>query len=158
MKALKYILILNLILCFSSCEKDEEQNVLPVYPVNFKINLNSTDAILRSPGNYKEYVKGSYPILAIQSLGYGGLIIVNSYLDLGTNGLNLFAFDLSCPNEGLPDIRVKGANDGTAKCEKCGKVYDLMLNGKVKGESSDLHLQRYRVISTANPNIFDITR
>ena len=159
MKTLKYILIVNLILfSFFSCGKEEEQNVIPVSPVNFKINLNSTDAVLRSPGSYKEYVKGSYPALATQSLGYGGLIIVNSYLDLGTNGLNLFAFDLSCPNEGLPTIRVKGADDGTARCEKCGRVYDLMANGRLKDGSSELHLQRYRVRVTASPDIFDITR
>lgn len=157
MKALTYILVFILIsFCFLSCGKEEEQNVLPVYPVNFKINLNSADAILRSPGSYKEYIKGSYPILATQSLGCGGLIIVNSIY--ATNVPDLFAFDLSCPNEGLPNIRVKGTNEGTVKCEKCGKIYDLMANGRVKGESSGLHLQRYKVRATANTDIFDITR
>lgn len=156
MKAFKYILFILVPFFFFSCGKEEEQNVIPAYPVNFKINLNSMDAVLRSPGSYKEYVKGNYPILATQSLGYGGLIIVNSIY--ATNVPDLFAFDLSCPNEGLPNIRIKGAGDGTAKCEKCGKVYDLMANGRVKGESSGLHLQRYRVRATATPDIFDITR
>ncbi|MFV0420283.1 MAG: hypothetical protein ACK5KT_16345 [Dysgonomonas sp.] len=154
MNTLRYILIVILaLLSFFSCGKEEELNVIPVYPVNFKINLNSTDAILRSPGSYKEYLK---PVLATQSVGYGGLIIVNSIY--ATNVPDLFAFDLSCPNEGLANIRVKGANDGTATCEKCGRVYDLMANGRLKGGSSELHLQRYRVRTTASSDIFDITR
>lgn len=159
MRHLKYILLISILLfSFPSCGEEEERDVIPVYPVNFRINLNSTDAVLKSPGSYKEYIKGSYPILATQSLGYGGLIIVNSWLDTGGGGVNLFVFDLSCPNEGTANIRVKGADDGTAKCEKCGKVYDLMANGREKAESSGLHLQRYRVRTTATPDIFDITR
>ena len=157
MKKLKYILIVALVLLpFLSCADDEDNNVLPIYPVNFKINLNSTDAVLNSPGNYKEYINGRYPILATESLGYGGLIIVNSIF--ATNEPDLFAFDLSCPNEKIATVIVKGVGDGTAKCERCGRVYDLMANGRVKGESSGLHLQRYRVRATSSSHVFDVTR
>jgi len=157
MKPLIYALAISLfIFSFCGCGEEEEKNVIPVYPVNFKINLNSTDAVLRSPASFKEYVKGSYPVLETQSLGYGGLIVVNSIY--ATNIPDLFAFDLSCPYEGAAHVRVKGLSDGTAKCEKCGRVYDLMANGRIKGESSGLHLQRYAVRGTSNPDVFDITR
>ncbi len=156
MKILKHILLTGLIVSlFCGCGKDEEENVIPVYPVNFKINL-VVDDVLRTPGSYKEYVKGSYPILAGESLGYAGLIVVNSIY--ATNTPDLFAFDLSCPYESVAHIRVKGSTDFEAKCEKCGRVYDLMSNGRIKGESSGLHLQRYRVISTSEADIFRVTR
>lgn len=157
MKLIKYILIVSCVsFLFLGCGKEEEKDVIPVYPVNFKINLNGVDAILKTPGNYKEYVKGSYPVLAGEALGFGGLIVVNSIY--ATNVPDLFAFDLSCPHESVANVRVKGSGDGTATCEKCGRTYDLMANGRVKGESSGLHLQRYRVISTSETDVFYIIR
>ncbi|MDH6308508.1 hypothetical protein M2451_000819 [Dysgonomonas sp. PFB1-18] len=156
MKILKHILLTGLIVSlFCGCGKDEEENIIPVYPVNFKINL-VVDNVLRTPGSYKEYVKGSYPILAGESLGYAGLIVVNSIY--ATNTPDLFAFDLSCPNEKMAHIRVKGSGNFTATCEKCGKVYDLMSNGRITDGSSKLHLQRYRVVSTAEADVFYVTR
>lgn len=140
----------------SSCGKEEIRNVIPVEPVNFKINLNNADAILRTPGNHKEYIKGSYPLLVGESLGYSGLLVINSFY--ATNTPDLLAYDLSCPSEAARDVRVKALTDGKAKCSKCGRVYNLMENGRVVSESTNLHLQRYSVIPTSNPDVFYITR
>ena len=157
MKALKYLSIIGIVsFLFLGCGKEEENDVIPVYPVNFKINLKGVDAVLKTQGSHRDYVKGTYPVLAGESLGYGGLIVVNSIY--ATNVPDLFAFDLSCPNEKAANIRVKGSDNGTAKCEKCGKVYDLMANGRVKDESSGLHLQRYRVVNTSETDVYYITR
>lgn len=157
MKILKYTFIVSLlvVLC-SACGKEEDKNVIPAEPVNFKVNLNSADAVLRTPGSYKEYIKGSYPILAGESLGYGGLLIINSFY--ATNTPDLLAYDLGCPNELAREIRVKADNNGKAKCPKCGRIYNLMENGRVVSESSNLHLQRYVVVPTSNPDVFYITR
>ncbi len=73
MGILKYISIIGIVsILFLGCGKEEENDVLPVYLVNFKINLKGVDAVLKTPGTYREYVKGSYPVLSGESLGYGG--------------------------------------------------------------------------------------
>lgn len=157
MRQVKNILIIGVLVFFASaCGKEEERNVIPVEQVNFKLNLNSVDAILRTPGNSKEYVNGKYPVLAGEYLGYGGLLIVNSFY--ATDRPELLAYDLSCPYEALRSVLVKASDDGNAKCSKCGRIYNLMEKGRVISESSALHLQRYSVSSTSNPNVFYVTR
>jgi hypothetical protein len=157
MGKIRNILIIGLLmLVVSSCGKEEERNVIPVEQVNFKLNLNTVDAVLRTPGNSKEYINGKHPVLAGEYLGYGGLLIVNSFH--GTDRPELLAYDLSCPYEALRPVLVKASDDGNAKCSKCGRIYNLMEKGRVISESSDLHLQRYSVSPTSNPDVFYVTR
>lgn len=157
MKKIKDILIIGLLMfVVSSCGKEEERNVIPMEQVNFKLNLAYADQILRTPGNSKEYINGKYPILVGEYLGYGGLLIVNSFY--ATDRPELLAYDLSCPYEALRSVLVKASDDGNAKCSKCGRIYNLMEKGRVISESSDLHLQRYSVSPTSNPDVFYVTR
>ncbi|WP_029904244.1 hypothetical protein [Prevotella sp. 10(H)] len=156
MEKIKYIVItVFLLFIFSSCGKEEEKNVIPAERVNFRINLK-IDNELRAPGGYKEYVRGKHPLLEGEALGFGGLLVINSFY--ATNTPDLLAYDLSCPSEALRTVLVSATSDGKAKCSKCGRIYNLMENGRVVSESSDLHLQRYIVAPTSNPDIFYITR
>ncbi|MDR1881377.1 MAG: hypothetical protein LBR26_01160 [Prevotella sp.] len=156
MGKVKDILICTLALVVFSCGKEEIRNVIPVEQVNFKLNLNSADAILRTPGNSKEYVNGKYPVLSGEYLGYGGLLVINSFY--ATDRPDLLVYDLSCPYEASRSILVKASTDGNAKCSQCGRIYNLMERGRVISGSSGLHLQRYSVRPTSNPDIFYITR
>lgn len=155
-KVLRIILGCLLVLSLSSCGEEEDVNVLPVEPVNLKISL-LVDNELRTPGNFKEYIKGTYPALAGEYLGYGGLLVVRTIYD---EEIPFYAFDLSCPHEKVATVRVKPSNQkGTvATCEKCGRVYNLLENGRISSESSNLHLQRYRVVPTSSPDVFYIAR
>lgn len=153
---IKIILLSLLIPILWACGEEEEVNVLPSEPVYFEFNLR-IDNVLLTSGNYKEYVKGSYPTLVGQYLGYGGLLVVRSLID---EEIPFKAYDLSCPYEKMANVRVKASSDKgiVATCEKCGRVYDLLNDGRISSESSTLHLQRYRVNLTSDPNVFRVTR
>ncbi|WP_108821774.1 hypothetical protein [Dysgonomonas sp. Marseille-P4361] len=140
-----------------SCGNEEEVNVLPEVPVNLKINLLVDDE-LRTPGNYKEYIKGVHKPLAGEYLGYGGILVLRS-IHTGEE-IPFRAFDLSCPYEKSPTIRVKASREKgvTATCQECGRIYNLLEDGRITSESSKLHLQRYNVKPSSDPNIFRITR
>lgn len=157
MKTIIRIILLSLFVSLLwACGEEEDENMLPAEAVYFEFNLQ-IDNVLRTPGNYKEYVKGSYPTSWGQYLGHGGLLVVRGLFD---EEISFKAYDLSCPHEKNPNIRVKASNDKgiVATCEKCGRVYDLLNDGRVSSESSSLHLQRYRVNLTSDPNIFRVTR
>lgn len=150
---LKILTISLLLFIPFSCGNEEDANVLPVVPVNFKINLQ-VDHELRTPGNYKEYIKSN---LDKEYLGYGGLLVLRSIYD---EEIPFRAFDLSCPYEKSPTIRVKASREKgvIATCQECGRIYNLLEDGKITSESSKLHLQRYNVKPSSDPNIFYITR
>ncbi len=148
-----YIVAISLLaFLLFACAKEEQRNVIPIEPVNFQINF-VLDTELRGAGGFKTFTS---PRLGAEHIGYGGLLVINSFY--ATNAPDLLAYDLSCPSEARRDVLVKPASDGTAKCSKCGRVYDLMANGKVKSESSNLHMQRYNVVSTSNRDVFYVTR
>lgn len=153
---IKIFLLSIIIPLFCTCGEEEEENMLPAEPVYFEFNLR-IDNVLLTPGNYKEYIKGSYPTSWGQYLGYGGLLVVRSIFE---EEIPFKVYDLSCPYEKVSTTRVKASNNKgiVATCEKCGRVYDLLNDGRISSESSKLHLQRYRVNLTSDPNIFRITR
>ncbi|MDR2954736.1 MAG: hypothetical protein LBV43_06625 [Prevotella sp.] len=156
MKHLKNILLI-LCLLFSACGEDDDSNIVAGYP-NFKINLAITDAELRGANTFKEYVKGKHPVLEGESLGYAGLVVVNTIY--ATNVPDLVAFDLSCPHEKSPVIRVKTSfKDGNmiARCEECGREYDLMKKGS-EVTNQKLRLQPYVVHKTSDADIFRVSR
>lgn len=78
------------------------------------------------------------------SYGLGGIIVGTNYY-----GENL-AYDLSCPNCDRADHRLTLRDDGTAKCAKCGIVYDLNNLGIIsavegEGYQNPRGLYRYRI-------------
>lgn len=70
---------------------------------------------LRQPANF--------PYTATMKTGYGGVLLVSDI-----NGMPR-AYDLSCPVENKPDIRVAIDMETTdAVCPKCGSHYDVFVN------------------------------
>lgn len=145
-------IILSTIICtifISGCGKDDVQNTLPVSAVYFKLDLNNQDILLKTPTKFIEY---KTPRLEVDRIGYGGLLVVNSIYS-GETPI-LLAYDLSCPNERISSVRVKASTNGTATCEKCGRVYDLMADGIVKSDKSKPKLQMYRVSPSVDQGVF----
>lgn len=75
-----------------------------------------------------------YPYKASEYTGFGGIMLV-----CDPNG-EFLAYDLACPVEKNPDVRVQVDSDnpiaGLAKCPKCGSVYNLFgKGGPVEGEA-----------------------
>lgn len=168
MRVIKYILVIGIAYLLSACGKEEPKYTIPAKPVDFKFNTSAVDHNLANIGSMSVYIKAAdksaydkqltgvkgvqtfiAPRLSNEYIGYSGLLIINTGSTL--NPTPFAAFDLCCPHERLEAIRVVPTNDGTAKCPKCGSVYDIIFGtGQVmKGVSSE-KLQTYYVASIGN--------
>ncbi len=127
----KFNIALTLTLAFllNACE-DTYISPIPDYPVNLELNLTTTYPTFTSPNQSLVF---ETPIKATDRLGYGGILV---YIDFEGN---YRAFDLSCPNEAEPDIRVFPNDLGQAVCEECGSVYDISygIGNPIEGPAYD---------------------
>lgn len=68
-------------------------------------------------------VPEGYPYAALTETGYGGVLLISDLMG------ECLAYDLSCPVEALPNIRVYiDYEKNLAICPKCGSVYDVFSN------------------------------
>lgn len=163
MKAIKYILTAGVLCLLSACGKEEPKYTIPAKPVEFKFNTVSVDHNLANIGSINIYIKtadkSAYdkqlsgvkgvqtfaaPRLSNEYIGYSGLLVINTGSTL--NPTPFAAFDLCCPYESMEGVRVIPTNDGTAKCPKCGSVYDIIFGtGQVREGVSTKNLQSYYI-------------
>jgi len=155
----RVIFCLSLIFIAFSC-KDEIYSTIPNAPVSYKLNLNFLDAQLNAGvGAYSVITK---PRLATDRLGYGGLLIVNGIGEDPT--VNLYAYDLACPNENDRTL-IEPQNTSqsgiptaiTAKCPKCGAVYNIIDGYGTPQSGSKYYLRSYRVMKTGNSGEYVVT-
>ncbi|MDR0232393.1 MAG: hypothetical protein LBI82_09785 [Dysgonamonadaceae bacterium] len=143
---LKKILTISLLICLCmSCEQNITSTI-PNAPVRFTINLDSSrDKELNAPLSFLEYPLP--PFLDEERFGYAGVLVVNGYGD-AINSINLFAYDLACPNEAQSNVKIKPDPDktGFATCPKCGAVYYIATGGAPLS-GSKYWLRRYNVTS-----------
>ena len=133
------ILIISLLLCLCVSCDENITSTIPNAPVSLTLDLAGTDNSLNGSLSYKEYTT---PRLATDRLGYGGLLIINGF---GENLVNLYAYDLACPNEAQSNIKIKPESTGlTATCPKCGAVFRI-ANGGAPESGSKFWLKRYSV-------------
>ena len=122
-----------------SCEK-EYYTTIPKFPVNLKLNLDDMKD-LNAGLSCKIFTK---PRLDSDRLGYGGILVING----GDYPINLFAYDLACPVEAQPNIRVtpdaKNSNI-TATCAKCGAVFSIASGYGNPQSGTRYSLRRYNV-------------
>ena len=92
-----------------------------------------------------------FPYTVAEQTGYGGIMLVGDPLG------EYLAFDLACPVEVKPDIRVvydtSTDKAGIVRCPKCGSTYDIYTHGTpLSGEALRLKygLEEYRVF-VGNP-------
>ena len=139
---------LAFILCIvmlSSCIKEESQFTIPFAPVRFEVDINGVDSDLY-PFSYKVFTK---PRANNEYVGYGGLLIFRSHDD------QIFAFDLCCPHEDNKSILVSPLDDGSAQCDKCGSIFEIMLGSGIKKSGPSVeNMQRYRVSKASRPGVF----
>lgn len=93
----------------------------------------------RIPANY-QYPDYSYT-------GFGGVLLTCDALS------QLHAFDLACPVERQPTVRLAIQSDLFAHCAKCGSTYDVFGLERIAGSptsgiafSKGYALRRYRVL------------
>ncbi len=129
---------------FASCD-DNYYSSIPDYPVNLQLNLTSTYPTFKNSTN--QFLLFKTRKFDSDRIGYGG-ILVYSGLSLDDSGnTQFYAFDMSCPYEVKPDVRVFPNDRGQAICEKCGSVYDIGFgNGLPSSGPSKEALKRYRTM------------
>lgn len=166
MKRILYVLISWTLMFFISCGKEESDYVIPRYPVNFSINLNTSDNHLTGAGNMIFYVDPRetniseeyrqainsfsstrlvFRAMAGEYLGYSGLVVVNT-------GNSFIPYDLCCSYEEQKNIRVIPTKETFhVKCPKCGSVFDLYSGGRAISGSATTkgkRLQHYNIYPT----------
>ncbi|MCM1522449.1 MAG: hypothetical protein NC039_07345 [Muribaculaceae bacterium] len=102
-------------------------------------------------------VPSNFPYTDLDRTGYGGLLLVNDVMG------NSLAYDLSCPVEAQPTIRLHvPADQAFAECSTCGSTYEIYTNHGMprSGPAADrgFALQRYSVTSGGALNYKIVTR
>ena len=93
----------------------------------------------------------NFPYTAMMQTGYGGVLLVGDI-----NGRPA-AYDMSCPVENKPDVRISVDDEQhDAYCKKCGSRYSIYTNyglplaGPAADSDNPLGLRKYAV--TSGPN------
>lgn len=140
---------MSLFLAFqmTSCD-DSVQSSIPDYPVYLDLNLASTYPNFNSPNQSLTFLKR---IIETDRIGYGGILVY-----IGFDG-EFYAFDMCCPYEAKPTVRVYPNDIGQAVCEKCGTVFDIGygIGNPSSGPAKEV-LKRYR--ANVSGNVLYITR
>lgn len=160
-RKLKYfigVVLVFLSLSVSGCKSDVDDERIPNVVVNVALDnpglWNSYG--VSGFGIHRNFILGYEPAgfhyKSGSATGYGGVLLIgglDSYSGAGTYPL---AYDLSCPVERKPDIRVRINGDYNAVCPECKSAYDVTMGGGVpiKGEAASgkykYSLKTYRVI------------
>lgn len=142
------ILLLALFWAFAcGCGQVQESPLVRV-PVYYEVDLNSSQGkALLTPGGYLRITE---PNIAYSAIGVGGLLIVCGTLTDGS-GHTYYAYDLACPVEQNPAVKLTVNASLNAECPSCHTQYSILYGG---GNSlSPAHqapLLRYRVLQTGH--------
>lgn len=158
----KFLLVTALSLFMLSCNTVDDERI-PSVPVG--INLSTMDLWttygVSGYGSYRLFVRElgeprNFSYVESTATGYGGVLLVS-----GVNPFTLeagvpLAYDLSCPVEVKPGIRVRMESDGLvpfAVCPSCGSRYDVVERGGAPESGEALNkkygLKRYECIPTS---------
>lgn len=148
---------------FSSCDKIDE-NVIPDFPVQIvftDVGMWHKYGIAGAL-DYRMFIRQTkqpegFFYTATTYTGYGGVLLVGDIYS------NPQAYDLSCPVERSPDIRVYIDNQShQAVCPKCGSRFDVFENYgyPIQGPAAEkkFGLSRYNVYQGTGTNYMVIAR
>ena len=145
----------------SSCDTIDDDRI-PDLPV--AINLSTPDYWhtygVSAYGQSNRFIKTlgeprNFPYIANTSTGYGGVLLICGFNPYTLEAAVPLAFDLSCPVERKPDIRVNmqpGDVLPDAVCPECGSHYNVVEGGGAPTSGPALQkkygLRRYECISS----------
>lgn len=116
-----------------SCHSTDDERI-----PNMAVSINLSDAGLWNRfgvsgfGIPQYFIKSlqqpaGFPYLERTMTGYGGVLLINGF-DFRINEVGPLVYDLSCPVERKPDIRVAvDADTFEAICPVCGSKYDVTM-------------------------------
>ena len=146
----------------TGCETVDTERI-PAVPVNvtFRGEQMWTAFGVTTPLQYRRFIKQlkeptSFFYVVSDYTGYGGLLLAADYYG------NPVVYDLACPVECKPDVRVVvNADSHIAECPKCHSTYAVFENYGIPlsglAKECNYGLKRYRVSRAANGD-YMITR
>ena len=136
-------------LLFASCDSVDDHRIpsMPVridFPTVGDWQQYGVSAALDSRSFIKtERLPHGFPYTDMSATGFGGVLLACSFDNVP------LAYDLSCPVEVSPTVRVSIDKDNNvARCNKCGSTYDVYRTGApLSGPAVEkgYALTRYRV-------------
>ena len=154
--AIRLLLILAAVLSLFGCSDSVDDNRIPYCEVHLTFKTVGDWNLYGVKGDAADYcryintpalrIPAEFPYTALDRTGYGGLLIVTDILG------DLHVYDLSCPYECSPQIRVEiPSGELHARCPSCGSTYEIFSNGgmPVSGPAASrgYGLQRYSITS-----------
>jgi hypothetical protein len=149
-ESIKYYLLILLFALFSASCDDNYVSSIPNYYVYLQLNLTSTYPTFKNSTNKSLiFIKGVTPnIPEGQFTGYGGIMVYSEIMVDDYGNTIYCAFDMSCPYEHKPTIRVYPKKDGFGQvvCDSCKSVFNIGYGyGDPTPESkAKEYLKRYR--------------
>lgn len=134
-----------------SC-KSVNDDVIPSMPVNINLASNAlwTTYGVSGYGETRRFIKplrepANFAYTDRSATGYGGVLLVSGVNPFTNEAGVPMAYDLSCPVECKPEVRVNVLmidNLPTAVCPVCGSKYDILERGgsPVSGPAYAEHL------------------
>lgn len=121
-----------LLICGVTACRSVDDSRIPTMPVS--INLSEPGMWntygVAGYGMYDYFIKelntpAGFPFLDRTYTGYGGVLLIGG-INPFTGEYSPLAYDLSCPVERKPNIRVQIKEDNyMARCPECGSVYNV---------------------------------
>jgi len=131
------------VVLLTGCE-DNYVSSIPDYPVFIDIDLRLAPYNTTLKNNNNSYELFEQPRMGkelTERVGYGGVIV---YADFEGK---FCAFDLACPHESLPSVKVKPNGLGQLVCDSCGSIYDISFGiGHPTTGPSKEGLKRYKTM------------
>lgn len=133
-----YSAIVACLIILSGCHSIDDDRI-----PNYAVSINISDAGMWNTygiagfGTHRKFIftssmhePSSFPFTRQSATGYGGVLLIGG-MDPFTATTDLpLAYDLSCPVEVKPDIRVEIEGDlYEAVCPVCGSHYDVTMGG-----------------------------
>ena len=161
-----YIILLS----FSSCQSVDDERI-----PNMLVNISIADAGLWNTygvsgfGSNRTFiyktsgtsVPTGFPYKLGNGTGFGGVLLIEGMDPFSSVTAAPLAYDLSCPVERKPDIRVNIDNDTyVAICPECGSSYDVTMqkgapiSGVAATGKYKYALKSYKCIPSGNGGYF----
>lgn len=103
-----------------------------------------------------EKIPSGFPYTMLDETGYGGILLVCDIMG------DEQAYDLCCPVEVRPTVRVNITTDMVARCPECGSTYEVFSNSGIPlsgpAVTHGYGLKRYHVVSGGAGEYKFITR
>lgn len=148
---------------FSGCHTIDDERI-PRMPVNIDLSNQGVWSVygVINYGEFNEFIidrklPPGFPYIYNSATGYGGVLLIggqNPY----TGDVGPLAYDLSCPVERMPDVRVYVNADFHAVCPQCGSIYNVTETGgiPIDGPAKEMGyaMTHYECLPTINGGYF----